>query len=113
MASVSNCTSSIDVVGDRQFDFIIAGGGTAGLVLARRLTEDPNLHVLVVEAGADRREDPKILTPGMVGTMYSDPDYDWDYLTEPQVGGTLHSQERTCIIEHLIFAPSAPFSRAS
>ncbi|KOB60262.1 putative ecdysone oxidase [Operophtera brumata] len=35
------------------FDYIIVGGGTAGLVVARRLTEDKNINVLVIECGGD------------------------------------------------------------
>lgn len=38
----------------KQYDFVIIGGGTAGLVLASRLTENPETHVLVLEAGASK-----------------------------------------------------------
>lgn len=69
---------------DKSFDFIICGGGTAGLVLASRLTENPSHSVLVIEAGSDRRNDPKVSTPGTFMQLYGDETYDWDFKTSPQ-----------------------------
>lgn len=72
---------------DGNSDFIIVGGGTAGLVLANRLTENPHVSVLVIEAGSNRLKDPKITTPGLATTLYDDPTYDWSFDTVPQVCG--------------------------
>ncbi|GME61350.1 GMC oxidoreductase [Neofusicoccum parvum] len=68
-----------------EYDFIVVGGGTAGLVVAAHLTEDESKSVLVIEAGANRKGDAKIDTPGMMTSLYDDPDYDWAFMTEPQL----------------------------
>ena len=66
------------------FDYVVIGGGTAGLTVAARLSENTNTTVLVLEAGEDRSEDVNVLAPGLLTSLYSNPDYDWDYHTVPQ-----------------------------
>ena len=67
------------------YDYIIVGGGTAGLVVASRLSEDPEVSVLVIEAGGDHSTDPLVLTPGLVGALYGKNKYDWNFESVPQV----------------------------
>lgn len=71
------------------YDYIIVGGGTSGLVVASRLSEDPNVTVLVLEAGADRLSDTRITTPGLALTTWDNPDFDWQFMTAPQVSRQL------------------------
>jgi choline dehydrogenase len=67
------------------FDYIIVGGGSAGSVLANRLTEDPHTRVLVLEAGrADWRIDPFIHMPAALTFPIGSPLYDWRYESEPE-----------------------------
>ena len=67
------------------FDYVIAGAGTAGCVLANRLTADPNVSVLLLEAGG---RDDWIWIHIPVGYLYciGDPRTDWRYKTEPEAG---------------------------
>jgi choline dehydrogenase-like flavoprotein len=85
MASSSADMSFAEDLEASKFDFVVVGGGTAGLVVAARLTENPDIKVLVLEAGADRRQDPRIKIQGICLSTYFDPDFDWCLSTEPQV----------------------------
>ena len=67
------------------YDYVIVGGGTAGLVVAARLTENPDVTVGVLEAGKNRLDDPLIDVPAMLFQLYNNPEYDWTFMTEPQV----------------------------
>ena len=90
---MASTTSSLN---DAAFDFIIVGGGTAGLVLANRLTADPKVSVLVIETGSDRLKDPRIITPGLATTLYDDPTYDWSFNTVPQVVVSISFEPNSC-----------------
>ena len=68
----------------KHFDIIIVGAGSAGCVLANRLTDGTGLNVLLVEAGpADRS--PLIHMPGFFAAMYRPGKFAWVYPTAPQV----------------------------
>lgn len=64
-----------------QFDFVVVGGGTAGNTVAGRLAENPNVSVLVVEAGVGNSIDiPEIRTPAVAMELRNS-QYDWAYKT--------------------------------
>jgi choline dehydrogenase-like flavoprotein len=67
-----------------EYDFVIVGGGTAGLVVAARLTENPDVTVGVIEAGKNRLGDMFVDTPALFVKMLGDEDYDWKFHTTPQ-----------------------------
>ncbi|KAI9060841.1 GMC oxidoreductase [Trametes sanguinea] len=68
----------------RKFDYVIVGGGTAGLVLAARLSDDPTVNVGVIEAGEWDPNVDAINIPGLCGSILGNPRYDWGFTSIPQ-----------------------------
>jgi choline dehydrogenase len=73
-------------------DYVIVGAGSAGCVLANRLTEDPSVRVLLIEAGGKDRH-PNIKIPAAFANQFHTK-FDWDFTTEPEP----HCENRSLFI---------------
>lgn len=69
------------------WDYVVVGAGSAGCVVAARLSEDPDCKVLLIEGGGTDRSD-LCRVPGMVSIIHTVPQvkkkYDWGYKTAPR-----------------------------
>ena len=80
-----NALCSVDDFISQSYDYVIIGGGTSGLCVAARLTENPDVTVAVLEGGANRMDDPNVSTPAMYPAMIGRDKYDWCFTSVPQV----------------------------
>ncbi|KAJ7679674.1 aryl-alcohol oxidase precursor [Mycena rosella] len=69
-----------------RYDFVVVGGGTAGNVVANRLTENPNVSVLVLEAGPSNEGVLDSEVPFFMANLLTANAYNWNYTTTPQSG---------------------------
>ncbi len=68
-----------------EYDYVIAGAGSAGCALAARLAEETSLRIALVEAGGSGRN-LFIRMPAGNGFIFGNPKFDWGYQSQPQAG---------------------------
>lgn len=78
---------------NERFDYLIVGAGSAGCVLANRLSADPGVSVCLIEAGGSDAS-PRVQTPAGTITLYKSKVFSWNYFSAPQknlAGRSLHT----------------------
>jgi choline dehydrogenase len=89
-------TVSVPGSSRESFDYVIIGAGSAGCVLAHRLSEDPSVRVLLIEAGPEDTMD-AIRVPAIFSSLFGS-EVDWDYQIEQQThyrGSTTYPRGKT------------------
>lgn len=74
------------------YDYVVVGGGTAGLVIANRLSQNPLITVAVIEAGSSVFNNPNVTNTTAFGLSLGSP-IDWQYTTVPQTFSQNETQQ--------------------
>lgn len=63
------------------YDYVVVGGGLTGITVAARLAENPNTQILIIEAGGDDRQDPRVYDVYNYGQAFGS-ELDWQLPTD-------------------------------
>lgn len=85
-ATTATATATETANYSSDYDYIIVGGGTAGLTVANRLSEDPSVSILVIEPGQAEFDNPDVTDISRLAYTYDSP-IDWAYETTKQSFG--------------------------
>ncbi|XP_072045354.1 glucose dehydrogenase [FAD, quinone]-like [Amphiura filiformis] len=81
--------------GRAYYDYIVVGAGTAGCIVASRLTEDPRISVLLLEAGSSDVNDFRVKNPTQILSCIGS-EIDWKYKTVPQKNALKGYKNNVC-----------------
>ncbi|KZV89787.1 alcohol oxidase [Exidia glandulosa HHB12029] len=77
----ASVTTNVALAANQTFDYIVVGGGLTGITVAARLAENSRLSVLLIEAGADNRNDPRVYDIHKYGKAFNS-ELDWSWTTD-------------------------------
>ncbi|KAJ7058084.1 aryl-alcohol-oxidase from pleurotus Eryingii [Mycena amicta] len=84
---VAKIYTAPEQIANKQYDYIVVGAGTAGAVVAARISQLPAVKVLVIEAGLlDNGTQSDLLSIPLLAGQAANTIYDWNYTTVPQTG---------------------------